>query len=112
MEKYYVVGAQQKNGVYKDWEQYQKGVILKVSPGHNLIEKCIEYISPPEVIPQKSPSISFTAATIENNHLYVGTQTEILVYTLPNFQKLVIYHFLVLMTFIMLVLHQKEIYSL
>lgn len=87
MEKYYVVGAQQKNGVYKDWEQYQKGVILKVSPGHNLIEKCIEYISPPEVIPQKSPSISFTAATIENNHLYVGTQTEILVYTLPNFQK-------------------------
>ncbi|MED3790821.1 hypothetical protein P4576_27065 [Peribacillus frigoritolerans] len=87
MEKYYVVGAQQKNGIYKDWEQYQKGVILKVFPEQNLAEKCVEYVSPKEVIPDNFPSISFTAATIKNDHLYVGTQTEILVYSLPNFQK-------------------------
>lgn len=87
METYYVVGAQQKNGIYENWEQYQKGLILKVSPVKNLIEKCLEYTSPPEVIPDKKPSISFTAGTIKNNHLYVGTQTEILVYTLPDFRK-------------------------
>jgi hypothetical protein len=87
LEDYYVVGAEQKNGLYKDWEQYKKGLIIKVSPKQNRAEKCIEYISPPEVIPDERPSISFTAGTIENNHLYVGTQTELLVYTLPDFQK-------------------------
>ncbi|MDQ7862801.1 hypothetical protein RCO48_22535 [Peribacillus frigoritolerans] len=86
MEKYYVVGAQQKNGIYKDWEQYQKGVIVKVFPEQNLAEKCVEYVSPKEVIPVNFPSISFTAATIKNDLLYVGTQTEILVYSLPDFQ--------------------------
>lgn len=86
LEKYYVVGAQQKNGIYKDWEQYQKGVIVKVFPEQNLAEKCVEYVSPKEVIPVNFPSISFTAATIKNDLLYVGTQTEILVYSIPDFQ--------------------------
>ncbi|XJZ28211.1 hypothetical protein ACF5W4_05275 [Bacillota bacterium Lsc_1132] len=87
MESFYVIGAQQKNGVFQDWEQYQKGVILKVTPQRKTAQKCLEYVSPPEVLPDANPSILFTAATIAQNILYVGTNTEILVFSLPNFQR-------------------------
>lgn len=87
LEKYYVIGAQQKNQILKDWEQYKKGLLLEVSPENHSVKKRIEYISPPEVCPEENPSISFTAGTIDNKHLYVGTQTEILIYSLSNFKK-------------------------
>ncbi len=88
MEQFYVIGAQQKNGVFKDWEQYEKGLILKVSPQQNTAQTCVKYVSPPEVLPNTNPSISFTAGTMEQNLLYVGTNTEMLVFSLPHFQRL------------------------
>ena len=87
LEKLYVVGAQQKNDVLKDWQQYKKGIILEVDPKHQSAVKRVEYVSPANVCPENNPSISFTAATVMNNLLYVGTQTEILVYSLPAFNK-------------------------
>lgn len=87
MESYYVVGAQQKSEILQYWEQFKKGLILKVSPENSTVEKCIEYISPKRVCPKKNPSIEFTAGTISNKHLYVGTHTEILKYSLPDFKK-------------------------
>jgi hypothetical protein len=87
LEKFYIVGAEQKNKVLKDWEQYKKGLILKVCPENNMAEKCLEYRSPSEVCTEENPSILFSAGTIHNNLLYVGTQTEILVYTLPDFKQ-------------------------
>lgn len=86
LEKYYIIGAQQKNQIFKDWEMYQKGLIIKVSPENKSAVKCAEYTSPPEVCPKENPSISFTAGTMCDNHLYVGTQTEVLIYSLPQFQ--------------------------
>ncbi|WP_191560575.1 hypothetical protein [Metabacillus idriensis] len=85
LESYYVVGAMQKNQVLRDWEQYKKGLILKVSKENGTVEKCAEYTSPPEVCSNKNPSFLFTAGTIDNNELYVGTQTEVIVYSLPDF---------------------------
>ncbi|WP_455920428.1 hypothetical protein [Priestia megaterium] len=87
MEQYYIIGAQQKTDILKDWEQYKKGIILKISPENNSVEKCIEYTSPPEVCSKENPSVSFTAGTLSNKHLYVGTHTEVLVYSLPDFHK-------------------------
>lgn len=86
LEKYYIIGAKQKNQILKDWEQYQNGLIIKVSPENKTAVKCVEYTSPPEVCPKENPSISFTAGTMYNNHLYVGTQTEVLIYSLPQFK--------------------------
>ncbi|MEW4152450.1 hypothetical protein Q0N88_20405 [Bacillus thuringiensis] len=86
MEEFYVVGAKQKNQVLKDWEQYKKGLILRVSPEDQTAEKCIDYKSPPEVCTNKKPSFLFTAGTVYNNQLYVGTQTEVIVYSLPDFK--------------------------
>ncbi|PWA12713.1 hypothetical protein DCC39_04570 [Pueribacillus theae] len=85
--KFYVVGAQQKNQVLKDWEQYKKGIILEVDSANKTVEKRLDYVSPADVCPAVNPSISFTAATVDNNHLYVGTQTEVLTYSLPSFRR-------------------------
>ncbi|TPE68332.1 hypothetical protein [Halalkalibacterium halodurans] len=85
MERYYVIGAKQKNQVLKDWEQYERGLILDVFPEKKLVKKCVDYQSPPEVCPAVNPSHSFTAGSIRNNHLYVGTHTEVIKYRLPEF---------------------------
>ncbi|TMU87706.1 hypothetical protein FGG79_06215 [Bacillus sp. BHET2] len=80
MKDLYLVGAEQKSNVLKDWEQFKKAVVLKFDGSTKKAERVIEYISPKEVCPSREASISFTAATLENKKLYVGTQTEILVY--------------------------------
>lgn len=87
METLYVVGAEQKGEVLQDWQQYKKGVILEVDPAHQAVEVRKEYVSPKHVIPNENPSVSFTAASIVNNQMYVGTQTEILAYALPSFKQ-------------------------
>ncbi len=81
-----VIGAQQKNQLLKDWELYKRGLIIKVSQKNNSIEKSTEYISPSEVCLEINPSCSFTAGSIKDNYLYVGTQTEVLKYSLPEFK--------------------------
>lgn len=47
----------------------------------------LEYESPPEVCADDRPSILFKAATLCGDHLYVCTQTEILIYRLPGFER-------------------------
>jgi hypothetical protein len=76
----YLVGAEQKSQVMKDWEQFKKAVVLKLNVATKEAERVIEYISPQEVCPAHEASISFTAASLKDNRLFVCTQTEILVY--------------------------------
>ncbi|MBU8769289.1 hypothetical protein [Cytobacillus oceanisediminis] len=84
MKKIYVVGGQQKNKVTKDWQQYNCGVILQIDIDQQELIKRTDYISPPEVSPDYEPSIVFKAGTVKNKKLYVCTETEILIYSLPN----------------------------
>jgi len=79
-------GATQKAGLKKDWEQFKKGLVLSFHTKSQQIQKVIEYISPPDVCADDDPSISFTAATLRKNKLYVPTHTEILVYDLNTYQ--------------------------
>jgi hypothetical protein len=85
MDQFYVVGGKQKSEIMKDWEQYKAGVILNVIPQKRKVEKCVEYISPAIVCPLQNPSITFTAATLQNNLLYVATQTEVIIFSLSDF---------------------------
>jgi outer membrane protein assembly factor BamB len=81
----YVIGGKEKNGLNEEWHQYEKGIILKVNSNTGKIHPCKEYISPTEVCPPNNPSILFKAGTIFNKNLYVCTQTEVLIYSLPDF---------------------------
>ncbi|MBM7586928.1 hypothetical protein JOC86_003480 [Bacillus pakistanensis] len=87
MNNIYLVGAQQKSEVLKDWEQFKRSIVLDMNLSNQKVIKVIDYVSPPEVCPDMNASISFTAATLSNQKLYVGTQTEVIVFNTQNFKS-------------------------
>ena len=52
------------------------------------MDACLEYVSPDDLCPPKDPSILFKAATVVGDKIYLCTTTEVLVYSLPNFEKM------------------------
>jgi hypothetical protein len=87
----YVVGGRQKPGVdwdTKEWHHYSAGLILFVDPETASVRTCAEHISPPDACAaEHDPSILFKAGTLVGNHLHVPTQTELLVYDIPSFER-------------------------
>lgn len=84
MRNLYIVGGQQKERILDEWHQYKKGVIVRLDITSNQVVSSLEYISPQEACSDNDPSILFKAGTVKNQQLYVCTQTEILVYSLPK----------------------------
>lgn len=89
----YVVGGQQRSlrplhaGTQR-WYKYQKGVVLQVHlPGHE-ITRVHEYVSPAHVCAAENPAILFKSGTLIDDTLYLCTQTEVLIYRLPDFTLL------------------------
>ncbi|TYS90030.1 hypothetical protein [Rossellomorea aquimaris] len=80
----YIVGGKQKNRLAAEWHQYEKGVILKLDMETKQLIDRFEYVSPPEVCPDQDPSIVFKAGTVKEKTLYVCTEREVLVYSLPD----------------------------
>lgn len=91
MKELYVIGGQQRytrplRGRSKGWYKYQKGLIFRIDPLSEDLSLCTEYVSPPEVCPADEPAILFKSGTIVGDRLYVCTQTEVLIYSLPDFE--------------------------
>lgn len=70
----------------RDWYKYQAGVILRVNTERGDVETCLEYVSPPDACAPGDP-ILFKAGAVHDGRLYVCTQTEVLVYSLPGFER-------------------------
>jgi len=85
----YIVGGQSKKEAEQkdEWHRHKQGLILRVSPQSNSAEMCVEYVTPPEARPEEDPSIIFKTGALEDGKLYVCTQTEVLIYALPNFEQ-------------------------
>ncbi|GGH81497.1 hypothetical protein JOD43_001126 [Pullulanibacillus pueri] len=88
MSYLYILGGQQKGEIQEEWRQFQKGKILKVDLENMHVQPCLDYVSPQNVCPEPDPSILFKAGTVEGNRLYTCTQTEVIVYSLPDFKQL------------------------
>jgi hypothetical protein len=91
MTRFYVIGGRQKPGVdtakTDEWHYYSAGTIVSVDPDGS-IHSCVEHVTPPDACASAhDPSILFKSSTLVGNCLYVPTQTELLVYTLPSFQR-------------------------
>lgn len=90
MTEFYVVGGRQKPGVgpqVEEWHHYGAGVIVAVDSQSGTMRRCVEYISPADVCAAADdPSILFKTGTLADQRLYVPTQTEVLIYTLPSFE--------------------------
>ncbi|MCB1055667.1 MAG: hypothetical protein KDD11_09170 [Acidobacteria bacterium] len=84
-----VVGGRQRADAHfqDEWHQYREGRILRLDPVSGEVETVVRYTSPPEACPPTAPSVVFKSATLSGDHLYVCTQTEVLIYRLPGFER-------------------------
>lgn len=94
LQHLYLIGGQQKSprpllSVEKDWYQYQKGIILHIDLESGAVKTCLDYTSKPDTCAPGDP-ILFKAGSIQDDRLYVCTQTEVIVCALPAFE--VIHH--------------------
>lgn len=88
----YVIGGRQGtlrplragNG---NWNGYDEGVILRIHLPTEEWKECVSYVSPPEVYLPENSAITFQAGAIKDKLLYVCTQTEVLIYELPDFKQ-------------------------
>ena len=89
MTELYVIGGQQKRDAFSknEWHLYQLSLVAQVNSADGVREICAKYTTPPEARPDKDPSILFKAGTLADGMLYVCTQTEVMVFQLPDFER-------------------------
>jgi hypothetical protein len=88
----YVAGGQQRSlrpltAGLDGWYEYQKGVIIELDTSTGKGSVMVEYVSPPEARPVEDPAILFKSGTIVGDLLYLTTQTEVVVYRVPSFER-------------------------
>jgi hypothetical protein len=72
----------------QDWCEYHKGMILGIDTKTGGRSNSIEYFSPPEATSAVRPEVIFKSGTVEGDCLYLCTQTEVMIYALPQFELL------------------------
>lgn len=89
MKSLYIIGGQQEaNATNLDgWAPYRKGIILKVNTETGNAEICMEYVSPPATCAEGG-GILFKSSSIQDNKLFVCTETEVCIYEIPKFEKI------------------------
>ena len=68
----------------QECQHFQNAVVVKVDMEARRPALIHEYFSPPEVWPDL-PSVDFKAGALEGDRLYTCTQTEIIIFQLPEF---------------------------
>jgi hypothetical protein len=91
LSQLYVVGGQQRHARTMrenepGWYKYQRGLILNVDASSGAVTRQAGYVSPPDVCADEDPAVLFKSGTLEDDRIYVCTQTEILIYTVPDFR--------------------------
>jgi len=91
MDRLYALGARQRNPLIKnqeEWNLYESALILELDPKSGNVRTCVEYKSPPEARAHDDSSMVFKAGTIMGDTLYACTGTEVLIFKLPEFQRI------------------------
>ena len=88
----YVVGGQQRTlrGLTADmdsWYEYQKGLILELDTASSAAHTVVEYVSPADAAPEEAPAILFKSGTLVGDELFICTQTEVMIYSVPTFER-------------------------
>ena len=83
----YLTGGRQKPRELDEWRAYDLAVILRLDQQTGCLSTVVEYTSPAETCPDTDPAINFKAASIHEDLMYVSTNTEVLVYKLPSFER-------------------------
>ena len=89
MNKLFICGGRQRTTVIRkleEWQSCECAVIVELNPGKGESRVCVEYVSPPDAVPEELPSFLFKSGTLKDNKLYTCTSTEVLIYELPTFR--------------------------
>jgi hypothetical protein len=89
MAQLYVLGGKQRQLALKkeeEWNLYESALILKVDTETGTAKVCVEYKTPAAARAHKDSSSVFKSGTIVGDNLYACTNTEVLVYKLPDFE--------------------------
>ncbi len=91
--KLLLAGGRQKDDAVdlEEWHRYQCAVIVELDCDRGHARSVCEYVSPPEALPIDGGSVLFKAATLARDRLYACTQTEVIVYALPQFERVAYY---------------------
>ncbi len=76
------------NAAGQEWYEYQKALIIEVDVATGSSRQVFEYVTPAEAGPAEDPAILFKSGTLVGDRLYVTTQTEVLVFQVPTFERL------------------------
>jgi hypothetical protein len=74
--------------VEDEFHAYEVALILRVDSKTGKASTCVEYTSPLEVRASEQASSAFKCASLVGNKLYTCTSTEVLVFTVPDFQRI------------------------
>ena len=92
MEMLYVTGGRQRTRLLKteeEWNLYERALILRIDKEGNRSDVCVDYQSPPEAhAADGTPSFLFKTATLRGSTLYACTSTELLIYKVPEFERI------------------------
>lgn len=89
MAQLYVLGGKQRKLTLKqeeEWNLYESALILKVDTESGAVRVCVEYKTPEVARAHKDSSSIFKSGTVVGDMLYACTNTEVLVFKLPDFQ--------------------------
>lgn len=92
-QRLYVAGGQQRSlramrhGM-DGWYEYQKALILELDTASGQATTKLEYVSPSDACAIQDPAILFKSGTLVGNVLYLCTQTEVMVYRVPSFERI------------------------
>src|SRR5579862_5154094 len=88
MSLLYVLGARQRNLLFKqeeEWNLYEAALILEIDTESGDVRTCVEYRTPGEARAHELSSSIFKSGTLVGDTLYACTNTEVLVFKLPQF---------------------------
>lgn len=92
MEKMYIAGGRQRaprplTAGNHDWNGFDLGLIVEFDPPTGTWRHALEYVSPAEVVADEDPAILFQAGQLQDRELIICTQTEVMIYRLPEFRR-------------------------
>ncbi|MGE5138180.1 MAG: hypothetical protein ACM3JD_01850, partial [Rudaea sp.] len=93
MENLFIIGGKQRgdrslSAGNQEWNGYEKGLIVQLDPATGKAFTRKEYGSPPPECRSSDGAVLFQAGSMQGGRLYLCTQTEVMVYSLPELFQL------------------------
>lgn len=85
---YYLVGGRKNSTTPMPSRgfTFDRGIIAEIDVNSGAVDVCCEYESPAEACPSDEPSVLFKAAYREADYLYTCTETEVIIFRVPDFE--------------------------